>query len=91
MAGIVFAAQSCIVSFLLLRPAQCEQRRPEQNNTHSCNGFIIRCCLVQASTQLNDTRLDSLYLTAQLFTVIGLVLHWRNVCDRDILREALIN
>lgn len=75
MGCFIFAPKTGIVRFLLLRTAQCKQCRPEQNDADTGDGLVVRRCFIQTTSQLPDTRLNTLDFAAQLIAVVRLILH----------------
>ena len=83
---VIFALEAGVFGFLLLRPAEGEQDRPEKDQADGHNPFVVVRGLVKPAAELVNADADSLYLSRYLFAVIPLVLQGRDVGRREILR-----
>ena len=84
--SVVLTAEPSILSFLLFGSAEKEQSRPEQDCTSGGDCCVVARCLIQPAADLADARTDSRRFGRYLAAIKILILHWRRIGGRNVLR-----
>lgn len=86
--GVVLALEATKFFFLIIAAGEEEQGRPKQDETNAHGPGVVTGLPALLSSNFINPLADADQLYSNLVAVVALVLQWRNVGRRDLVRRS---